>query len=92
MRYPSQIILVVMLAAATTAAELSPVKLTVTKSEHKDYEMKKGEVGHPFVDASREHAVSRAVTYTIEAVNVGSSVTKSEIRWSALVNHPGHRL
>ena len=76
-----------------TFAAASPVRLTVTKSEDKEYKTKKGEAKHPRVAASRLRETGETVTYAIEAVNVGGQpLTKMEIHWAVLVNHPGDPL
>src|SRR5712671_3480855 len=80
-------------AGSGFAASASLVKLTVSKSENKDYKEKKGEAKHPRVAAVRSKETGETVSYTIDAFNVsGQALANVEIHWGVLINLPGKPL
>lgn len=82
------------LAAATAApAAMGPLKLAVTKSEHKDYKTKKSVSEGGEVATTRNQEISATVIYTIEASNLtGQPLGNVQFYWAVLVNRPGRPL
>lgn len=87
------VILVAALSLAAAPAAIGPLKLTVTKNEHKDYKTKTTVSDYGDVATTRNQEISATVTYTIEASNMsGQPLGNVQFHWAVLVNRPGRPL
>ena len=80
-------------AVSQSFAQLSPVRLTVTKHEDKDYVTKHREHPRRDTSVSKLHETDATLIYSIEVVNAGAKpLAGLEIRWGVLIDRPDHPL
>ena len=89
----AMVMLTLSVVVSPSFAQLSPVRLTVTKHEDKDYVTKHREHPRKGTSVSKLHETDATVIYSIEVVNAGAKpLAGLEIRWGVLIDRPDHPL